>query len=1655
MTRRGRQGEGAHAPGGMDGESPVIGMEGGKRWVRGVAVALWLLVVAAAGILPAHAQVEYPLNATGLMSVTMNGEFVVSEDDLRVKVPGGYVRINRDFDGVQWTINRQWSGLHSPTAARAFYASVGKLSRCTIYDGINTCDSGAGQSGSVSSSFGNLLKNRGSMRILNDEDFVAGQAPEELPEFLTRKGVGFSISSDRTSYSSSDYPRFVIRPQQVLRLPASPGPDAHPARGNPRLSAGTVQGFRWTDRSGQWIEYDDRGRITSYGDRNDVRVWFQYGSHGQVERVLDDNGRTVFTLLYTDRDAEFVAEVRDHTPLDGTIRRVRYEYSDDQLVRVIDARGNVTRFEYSGAKLSKVVDAAGRATTIHYNAPPVSRLAYRASGSGGGSGARSLVSGDGLRGEQQRRVSKIVAPDGGETELSYDYDKLKKEFAMTVRYPETESGRRVLHVKVDSDGRLVSYEVNGHVLQSSTGNRRNATYTDERGGQTTVRRDAFDEVTSVTNPDGSTVRYTYEASSLDLREVVDEAGVADRYEYDERGNLVRSTWAAGKPEEQVRLYTYDSRGQLKEVVLKGVPHPDGGMTPDVHEYFEHDANGNVVAYTDGDGYRWEASYDAQGNQVRLVDPHGKEWLASYDALGNLIEDVDPTGNKWRYAYDPTGRETSLTDGANNTWVTTYDAAGREYSQVNPLGHAFVQEHDKSGQLRRTRDASGHETLIDYDGSGRVAGVTDPVGGRTDLFYADVDGTDRGTRQASRIQYPTFERRLRYDARRRQTQQADISAEDARVTGTAHDVLNRLQSVTDPNGHTYNFAYDGLGRVVVATDPLGNGVSFAYDQRDNVVAFTDEKSRVTRFEYDGRGYLVAETNPLGQKIRYVYDAVGKVAEIVRHDGARIVYERDDTGQVVGRKTYLADGSLELSDGFTWSAAGNLSGWTTNGASGELEYDAADRLRRQTVSIGGVSLTRAYTYHPNDTVASYTGPDGVTLQYTYDGFDNLERVDIPGEGSISVTARHWLAPATVVYPGGVVQEQERDGFLNLTRLRVRSPQQTTLFDLTNRFGQLAELTARGVDGRETGYDYDEALRLVKTDASFAGGNSETFVIDAAGNWISHSAVSGTWEYDDANRLLRRGTVSYTYDASGNMIRKVDTSRNEPQRTTHYAYDVLNRLVEIRDGAGSVIARYTYDPFDNRLSKTVGGVTTLYLHGEEGLLAEVDASGTVLRSYGWDQQNPYATAPLFQRVDGAYYYYHNDHQGTPWRVTNRAGAVVWSASRYGAYGQATVAAGSQIEQPWRFPGQYLDAESGLHYNLRRYYDPEIGRYISEDPLRFASSSNLYAYAENSPQNFIDPTGEVAFVIPAAWAAVRWVAGRYGMCLLECAAVSAVTDLIQNPCDIDVSHCLKDCLWSLIPIKLPCKAWGMAGAAVGAAAGAMGNSFPGDTLVLTPEGHRRIDSLKPGDEVIAYAEWEEMSRTERITDVMLSHREQTIVTITLENGNRIEATGGHPIHTPTGWRAAQLLLAGGQLDVKDENGELRRIGIAEVELRETATPVYNFEVAYAHTYFVGEDGVLVHNGGNIGANKRSGDAFRDRTVQDLRNQGRNVLSEREHGGPRGIRTPWGMRYPDAAEFDKNGNPTRFFECKKGKSRYTPMQQKKDKWIRRTRGIPTEVIRG
>ncbi len=158
----------------------------------------------------------------------------------------------------------------------------------------------------------------------------------------------------------------------------------------------------------------------------------------------------------------------------------------------------------------------------------------------------------------------------------------------------------------------------------------------------------------------------------------------------------------------------------------------------------------------------------------------------------------------------------------------------------------------------------------------------------------------------------------------------------------------------------------------------------------------------------------------------------------------------------------------------------------------------------------------------------------------------------------------------------------------------------------------------------------------------------------------------------------------------------------------------------------ASYYYDPFGRRLWKEVNGVRTYYHYADEGLVAEMDSAGNVGKSYGYKPGSVWGTDPLFMKIGGNYYFYHNDHLGTPQKMTASNGAVVWSA-KYESFGNATVEVETVVNN-LRFPGQYYDGETGLHWNYWRYYDPGIGRYLRVDPIYFNGGINLYAYAYNN---------------------------------------------------------------------------------------------------------------------------------------------------------------------------------------------------------------------------------------------------------------------------------------------------------------------------------------
>ena len=216
-----------------------------------------------------------------------------------------------------------------------------------------------------------------------------------------------------------------------------------------------------------------------------------------------------------------------------------------------------------------------------------------------------------------------------------------------------------------------------------------------------------------------------------------------------------------------------------------------------------------------------------------------------------------------------------------------------------------------------------------------------------------------------------------------------------------------------------------------------------------------------------------------------------------------------------------------------------------------------------------------------------------------------------------------------------------------------------------------------------------------------------------------------------------MAFTYDANGNTIEKVAAGV-----TTRYDYNTEDRLEAVIENGATLIATYTYDPFGRRLWKEVGGVRTYFIYADEGLVAEADSSGAIVKTYGYKPGSTWTTDPLFMQESGQYYWYHNDHLGTPQKMTSVSGAVVWAA-KYSSFGKADVDPGSTITSNLRFAGQYFDNETGLHYNWNRYYDPKIGRYLRPDPIGLSGMDpNLYGYVQNNPVNRFDPIGLLAYI-------------------------------------------------------------------------------------------------------------------------------------------------------------------------------------------------------------------------------------------------------------------------------------------------------------------------
>ena len=307
---------------------------------------------------------------------------------------------------------------------------------------------------------------------------------------------------------------------------------------------------------------------------------------------------------------------------------------------------------------------------------------------------------------------------------------------------------------------------------------------------------------------------------------------------------------------------------------------------------------------------------------------------------------------------------------------------------------------------------------------------------------------------------------------------------------------------------------------------------------------------------------------------------------------------------------------------------------------------------------------------------------------------------------------------------------------------------------RYSPAGNLTEKETGHGSYTYQYDKLYRLIQVENPTQ--NDESYTYGFLGNRLSSSSTTGTWNYDANNELLGYDSVSFTYDANGNTIQKDDNGV-----VTDYSYNVEDRLVEVTtNNPQPTTSNYYYVPLERRLWKEVGGIRTYFVYSDEGLAGEYDSGGQEIRTYGWIPGSGWSTDPLFVRIGGIYYWYRNDHLGAPQKIVTTSGAVVWSAI-YDSFGKCHIAT-ETITNNLRFPGQYHDSETGLYYNLNRYYDPTTGRYLRADP--FGDGINLYTYCFNNPLLFIDPEGlcvvrKVGIYLGAGYGeeAALWYAERY----------------------------------------------------------------------------------------------------------------------------------------------------------------------------------------------------------------------------------------------------------------------------------------------------------
>ncbi|MCP1103070.1 RHS repeat-associated protein [Aequitasia blattaphilus] len=1138
--------------------------------------------------------------------------------------------------------------------------------------------------------------------------------------------------------------------------------------------------YIYEKKGGMKYFFDGKGRCQKV--ENQKGLLFQYTYAGESLSVAKVEKETGEYFAFTYEQDGYLQTVSDHNQ-----RTVTYEIEKGLLKNVVSPKGNQYRYEYdSKRKLQKVINPRGITLventfdegnrTIHQAFPDEGSMSY----------------------DYDDEKRKVTLTERNGSQVSYYHDEKFRDIRHVYHNGEEKFTYNQLNQKTSVTDKLgrktqYNYDEKGNLTRiiNPLGLKTEITYNEKNlptslriGGQEKFRNryDETGNLIQTIDALGNRQLFQYEKPGLPQKIQMPNGGEITLC-YDKRGNILRIVEADGDTTEyaydcQNRViatkdafgnttkYTYDAEDNLLEVEnAKGEK-----------RHYEYNQGNKVTQICDFDKTILKREYNELGKPCKIIDQEGRETLLHYDRMWNLARVTEANGAKTtyvynednllgrvrngngeaiRYTYDPVGNRTSIKDEEGNQTFFAYDALNRLVEVKDEKGVKESYAYDGEGNLIEVRDALGLSLTLTYDAMGNLIREEGREGEKREYTY-NANGviTEIWDEAGGVTKYDyTLGGKLR-----------EVSYPDQTKEIYTYNQVGEVETYTNRKEYVYTYYYDCLHQLIKIEGAQGETRAYTYDAVGNLTGFTDEEGNATTYRYSPSGQLVGVVDALGHETTYTYDAVGRLESV-----PGTTYQRDLMGNITkvidgvgNEESYHYDSrGLLLSkvdqEGYLTSYAYNREGdlqkiTYEDGKEVKLSYDALRHLK-EIEDWGGITRiendTRgrakkvtypdgkevSYTYGPSGERRSIRYPDGKEVFYSYD--KSLRLKGLKSEEQ----------ELTYAYDqrGNLIEKKSNLGFATSYAYNQKGQMESlvhqkgeeVLDSYTYAYNQMGLKSKVHKNEEELSYTYDPIGRLLGVEK--AGNKIREYAYDHLSNRIRKIQENQKTEYtyNSQNQLIKEtdGVLEkeYAYDKRGNL--KAITENN--QLTHQYTFGAMNRLEKAQNFTLNQSAAYLYNGLGHRVGKRVGEKEVLDIldltKDYHNLLER--SEGEEHTSFTWD----------FQVVSGRKkeesFFYFQDDLGSPIHLLSSNGQE--DVYQYDEFGNQMMNQESSIPQPFTYTGYQMDSIAGTYYAQAREYQPQVGRFISEDVIKGNGinpvTMNQYTYCWNRPMDLVDRDGKM----------------------------------------------------------------------------------------------------------------------------------------------------------------------------------------------------------------------------------------------------------------------------------------------------------------------------